>query len=45
MDKYNLVINDVTSHHFFSGKDCRMTMRHSNIYQYVKDLAFIEFKI
>jgi N-acetylmuramoyl-L-alanine amidase CwlA len=45
MDKYNLGINDVVPHHFFSGKDCPMTMRHSNMYQHVKDLALIEFKI
>ena len=45
MDKYNLSINDVVPHHFFSGKDCPMTMRHSNMYQHVKDLALIEFKI
>ena len=45
MDKYNLSINDVVPHHFFSGKDCPMTMRHSNMYQHVKDLALIEFNI
>ena len=45
MDKFNLIINDVVNLHFFSGKDCPMTMRHSNIYQYVKDLTLIEFKI
>ena len=45
MDKYNLGINDVVPHHFFSGKDCPMTMRHSNMYQHVKDLALIEFNI
>ena len=45
MDKYNLVvINDVVPHHFFSGKDCPMIMKHSNMYQYIKDLALIEFK-
>ena len=45
MDKYNLSINDVVPHHFFSGKDCPMTMRHSNMYQHVKDLAVIEYNI
>ena len=45
MDKYNLTINDVVPHHYFSGKDCPMTMRHSNMYQHVKDLAVIEYNI
>ena len=45
MDKYNLTIDDVVPHHYFSGKDCPMTMRHSNMYKHVKNLAVIEFNI
>ena len=45
MDKYNLTIDDVVPHHYFSGKDCPMTMRHSKMYKHVKNLSVIEFNI
>ena len=45
MDKNKLSIHDVVPHHYFSGKDCPMTMRHSDMYQHVKNLAVIELKI
>ena len=45
MDKYHLTIDDVVPHHFFSGKDCPMTMRHSKMYKHVKNLSVIEFNI
>ena len=45
MDKYNLTIDDVVPHHYFSGKDCPMTMRHSKMYKHVKNLFVIEFNV
>ena len=45
MDKYNLTIDDVVPHHYFSGKDCPNTIRHSKMYKHVKNLFVIEFNV
>ena len=45
MENNNLSIDDVVTHHFFSGKDCPGTMRHANLWFYFKDLVVAEYNI
>ncbi len=45
MDKNNLTIDDVKQHHYFSGKNCPQTMRRSDMWEHVKELAKFEYQI
>ena len=36
MDEHNLDIEDVFGHHFFSGKECPMTIMRNNLWDYFK---------
>ena len=40
-----MLIDDIVPYHYFSGKDCPMTMRHSKMYKQVKNLSVIEFNV
>ena len=41
----NLDVTRVKPHHFFSGKDCPMTMRRNNLYSYFMDCVSVEYEI
>ena len=46
MDEYNLNIEDVVGHHFFSGKECPQTIRRNNFWNYFKyNMVLKEFEI
>ena len=34
LDEYNLTCDDIKQHHYFSGKDCPMTLRKNNLWNY-----------
>ena len=41
----NLDVTRVKPHHFFSGKDCPMTLRRNNLYSYFMDCVKVEYEI
>ena len=41
----NLDLSRIKPHHFFSGKDCPMTLRHANLWNYFLDLCKVELEI
>lgn len=41
----NLNIERVKPHHFFSGKDCPMTMRHANLWNHFLQMVNYEYQI
>lgn len=41
----NLDVTRVKPHHFFSGKDCPMTLRRNNLYGYFMDCVYAEYEI
>lgn len=45
MDENDLTIDDVVTHHFFSGKNCPQTMREAGFYAHFKDLVLIEYQV
>ena len=45
MDENDLTINDVVTHHYFSGKNCPQTMREAGFYMHFKKLVEIEYTI
>lgn len=44
MEKYNLDISSVKPHHYFSGKDCPMTMRKNDLWKHFLYLVEVEMK-
>lgn len=45
MDENNLTIDDVVTHHYFSGKNCPQTMREAGFYMHFKKLVEIEYNV
>ena len=45
MDENDLTIDDVVTHHYFSGKNCPQTMREAGFYMHFKKLVEIEYTI
>ncbi len=46
MDVNNLTIEDVVSHHFFSGKNCPMTIRENGFWKYfLNTMVMTEYKL
>lgn len=45
MDENNLTIDDVVTHHYFSGKNCPQTMREAGFYLHFKKLVQIEYQM
>jgi hypothetical protein len=45
MDENDLTIDDVVTHHYFSGKNCPQTMREAGFYMHFKELVQIEYQI
>lgn len=45
LDDFNLTRKDIVPHHYFSGKDCPMTMRAANLWEYFKDLCVNEYNV
>lgn len=45
LDNNNLTIDDVVQHHYFSGKDCPMTIRHANLWGHFLELVKFELQI
>lgn len=45
MDENNLTIDDVVTHHYFSGKNCPQTMREAGFYMHFKKLVQIEYQV
>ena len=43
LEEQNLNLDAVVQHHFFSGKDCPMTMRHANMWDHFLDLVDAEY--
>lgn len=41
----NLDVTRVKPHHFFSGKDCPMTLRRNKLYSYFMDCVKVEYEI
>lgn len=41
----NLDVTRVKPHHFFSGKDCPMTMRHANLWENFKKMVEVELEV
>lgn len=40
-----LTFNDIKQHHYFSGKNCPMTMRENNLYDHVMELIKMEYYV
>lgn len=45
MDENDLTIDDVVTHHYFSGKNCPQTMREAGFYLHFKKLVQIEYQV
>ncbi len=45
MDENDLTIDDVVSHHYFSGKNCPQTMREAGFWSHFKELVLIEYQV
>lgn len=45
LDQNNLEFKDIKQHHYFSGKDCPMTMRKNNLYDHFLFLVKVEYDI
>lgn len=45
LKKHNLTINDIKQHHYFSGKDCPMTLRHNNMWDEFLELVQVELDV
>ena len=45
MDENGLTIDDVVTHHYFSGKNCPQTMREAGFYLHFKRLVEIEYNV
>jgi N-acetylmuramoyl-L-alanine amidase CwlA len=45
MEEQGLGIDRVVQHHFFSGKDCPMTMRHAEMWDYFKQMVQAEYLV
>jgi N-acetylmuramoyl-L-alanine amidase CwlA len=45
LDEYNLTYDDIKQHHYFSGKDCPMTIRKNNLWNYFMHLVETEKNI
>ena len=45
MDENDLTIDDVVTHHYFSGKNCPQTMREAGFYLHFKRLVEIEYNV
>lgn len=45
MDEYNIPLNMVKTHHYFSGKNCPQTMRMNNLWNYFLFLVKSEYDI
>ncbi len=45
MDENDLTIDDVVTHHYFSGKNCPQTMREAGFYMHFKKLVEIEYTV
>lgn len=42
LDVYNLSVYDIKQHHYFSGKDCPMTLRNNKLWDYFIHLVDVE---
>mgnify|MGYP003295807262 CR=1 FL=1 len=42
IEKFDLTVNSVKQHNYFSGKDCPMTIRHANLWEEFIDIVKIE---
>ena len=45
MDDFNLDIDSVVQHHYFSGKNCPKTKRKAGLWEYFKQIILIEFQM
>ena len=45
MDENDLTIDDVVTHHYFSGKNCPQTMREAGFWMHFKKLVQIEYQV
>ncbi len=45
MEEQGLGIDRVVQHHYFSGKDCPMTMRHAEMWNYFKEMVQAEYLV
>lgn len=45
MDKFNLSIDDVKPHHYFSGKPCPATLKNNGLWEYFLKMVEIEYDI
>ena len=45
MDTFNLTIDDVVQHHYFSGKNCPETQRGNGLWGYFKSLILNEYQM
>ena len=41
----NLGVDRIKPHHFFSGKDCPMTMRHAGLWENFLEMAKVEYEV
>ena len=45
MDQNHLEIKDILPHHYFSGKDCPMTMRKNQLWEHFLKLVEVEYQV
>lgn len=45
LKKYNLTLNDIKQHHYFSGKNCPQTMRNNHLWNHFLHLVEVEYQI
>ena len=45
MDKFNLTIEDVKPHHYFSGKPCPATLKNNGLWDYFLQMVKIEYDV
>lgn len=45
LDKNNLTMDDIKPHHYFSGKDCPMTLRKNNLWNHFMKMVEVEYNV
>lgn len=45
LDAWNLSLDDVVPHHYFSGKHCPQTMRANALWEYFKKMVYYEYQV
>jgi len=45
LEEQNLGLDRVVQHHYYSGKDCPMTMRHAGMWDYFLEMVYAEYLV